>query len=187
MSEICQKLEYILGSKAFPGDLDFTPIEYEGDNAPFAYQSGNLAVPIVHLQNLYISSRRGSKVSLLINPSDLSSWNKRRRMVISGDIRSEDEYLFTSFLLSKHAGKPAIWGMRKWLVQRIGPINYEVEIFVCNRAADRYPNNYHAWAYRKSIFATLVLDVKKEEQAADYTSRLIDKELLQVESFVSTI
>lgn len=89
-------------------------------------------------------------VLLMIQPECSTAWNIRRKIYCR--INTEFEFKFTTFLLTKHPKRAAIWSYREWIHKTIRPpikLNCENDIFFL--AAHLYKSNYHAWHYRRSV------------------------------------
>ncbi|KAI8908506.1 hypothetical protein EDD86DRAFT_207847 [Gorgonomyces haynaldii] len=148
MQQHCQIL-LRLSQKPLTGDLDFTLWDHEGEYSPFQYTDGNLAIPLRLIKQLYndlykllldTADPSVSKCVLMLHPENLKALNIRRKLSLD----PQQEFEFTSFLLSKHCNCSILWSYRFHLRQQIQPIEDDFLDLI----ADRYPKNYPLWTYR---------------------------------------
>ncbi|PSN33907.1 hypothetical protein C0J52_20401 [Blattella germanica] len=92
--------------------------------------------------------------ALLLNPDVTTFWNMRRELMQTGRLDVQGELHFTAVLLSRKPKCAEAFAHRKWVVGRLLLAGVDVdelleeELQVTQHAADRYPNNYHAWSHR---------------------------------------
>jgi protein prenyltransferase alpha subunit repeat containing protein 1 len=81
-------------------------------------------------------------------------WNIRKKLIANGYLEEEREMDFTALVLTRKQKTAQAFTQRQfvwkrwqsrdeWLLPRL-----ERDLSVCSKAADRYPNNYHAWNHR---------------------------------------
>lgn len=103
---------------------------------------------------------------LLINPDVSTFWNMKRELVENDVISVSSELVFTKLVLSYKSKSNEGFGYRRWLLGRVlaklqandmgTPQNLlENELEVCEMAARKNPNNYHAWTHRIWCMETL--------------------------------
>ncbi|XP_069694205.1 protein prenyltransferase alpha subunit repeat-containing protein 1 [Periplaneta americana] len=92
--------------------------------------------------------------ALLLNPDVTTFWNMRRELMLADRLDVQGELHFTTVLLSRKPKCAEAFAHRKWVIGRLllaGADKEELleeELQVSQYAADRYPNNYHAWSHR---------------------------------------
>ncbi|XP_021913293.1 protein prenyltransferase alpha subunit repeat-containing protein 1 isoform X2 [Zootermopsis nevadensis] len=120
--------------------------------------------------------------ALLINPDVTTFWNMRRELLQAGRLDMQGELHFIAVLLSRKPKCTEAFAHRKWVVRRLllagadKDALLEEELQVSRYAADRYPNNYHAWSHRMWCLANL----------APATSAILHKEWAASEAWVSS-
>ncbi|XP_044262037.1 protein prenyltransferase alpha subunit repeat-containing protein 1 [Tribolium madens] len=103
---------------------------------------------------------------LLINPDVSTFWNMKRELVENDVIGVTNELIFSKMVLSYKSKSNEAFAYRRWLLGRIlaklqvndleTPRNFlENELGVCEMAARRNANNYHAWTHRIWCIETL--------------------------------
>ncbi|RZC42297.1 protein prenyltransferase alpha subunit repeat-containing protein 1-B [Asbolus verrucosus] len=96
---------------------------------------------------------------LLINPDVSTFWNMKRELVENEVLSVTNELLFTKMVLTYKSKSNEAFAYRRWLLRRIlakiqendmqTPQNLlENELSVCEMAANKNSNNYHAWTHR---------------------------------------
>lgn len=92
--------------------------------------------------------------ALLLNPDITTFWNMRKELIRSGKLDPYFDLHFTSVILTFKPKCADLYSFRKWILKYLvqssrNNINlYENEIQICEAAAHRYSNNYHAWTHR---------------------------------------
>ncbi|XP_073989939.1 protein prenyltransferase alpha subunit repeat-containing protein tempura [Rhodnius prolixus] len=92
--------------------------------------------------------------ALIINPAIHTFWNMRRDLINTRKLDPYFELHFTSVILTRKPKTPDIFSHRKWILNKILQDSTEDtpvlvnEMHICELAADRYSNNYHAWTHR---------------------------------------
>lgn len=105
---------------------------------------------------------------LLINPDVQMVWNVRKEMIISGHLLPKDELNFTAIVLTRKPKCADIFSQRKWLLLNLLKKEHwwnnerkneivRAEFEICGLAANKYPNNYHAWSHRIWIVQKLIV------------------------------
>lgn len=93
---------------------------------------------------------------LLINPDVSTFWNMKRELVESEILSVTSELLFAKLVLSYKSKSNEAFGYRRWLITRNLSKLQDVELTnvltneldVCEMAASKNANNYHAWTHR---------------------------------------
>lgn len=97
--------------------------------------------------------------ALLIHPDVSTFWNMRRELVQYGEINLDKELLLTNLVLSHKSKSNEAFAYRKWILTRLiksinkERVNFAIallndEFSVCEMAARKAQNNYHAWNHR---------------------------------------
>ncbi|XP_030020111.2 protein prenyltransferase alpha subunit repeat-containing protein 1 [Manduca sexta] len=121
----------------------------------------NFKLTSIHSEKL----ARLLNVTLLLNPDLSTLWNKRREMVLKCFLDKGSELRFTRLVLSRKPKCNDAYAYRRWLLElilqdeslqlnRIEVLVNE-ELFICELAADKSPNNYHSWNHRMWLVNTL--------------------------------
>ncbi|XP_068911410.1 protein prenyltransferase alpha subunit repeat-containing protein 1 [Tenebrio molitor] len=103
---------------------------------------------------------------LLVNPDVSTFWNMKRELVENDVLSVSDELRFTKVVLSYKSKSNEAFAFRRWLLTRVlaklqegdvqTPRNLlENELVVCEMAAAKNSNNYHAWTHRIWCVETL--------------------------------
>lgn len=89
-------------------------------------------------------------VVLLLNPDVTLFWNIRRYLFGHNKLNLTKEFHFSGLVLSKKAKSNEAFAYRRWLFMFLSgeSIDYNFEISLCERCADRNASNYHAWSHR---------------------------------------
>ncbi|RVE54283.1 hypothetical protein evm_001110 [Chilo suppressalis] len=100
-------------------------------------------------------------LTLLINPELNTLWNKRREMVLHHFLQTSHELQFSKLVLSRKPKCNEAFAYRRWLLNEIfkdttlqsNLITSIVndELYMCELAAEKSPNNYHSWNHRMWI------------------------------------
>lgn len=96
--------------------------------------------------------------ALLINPDVSTFWNMRRELFIEHFLNINTELKFSKLVLTYKSKSNEAFSYRKWLLKgilineihdniRIDNLMNE-ELLICNMAAQKSQNNYHAWCHR---------------------------------------
>uniref|UniRef100_A0A146MEX0 Protein prenyltransferase alpha subunit repeat-containing protein 1 n=1 Tax=Lygus hesperus TaxID=30085 RepID=A0A146MEX0_LYGHE len=90
----------------------------------------------------------------MINPDITTFWNMRKDLINCGKLDPHFELHFAALVLSRKPKSSDVYTHRKWVLSKIlRGYNDKIELLanemnVCEVAADRYSNNYHAWTHR---------------------------------------
>jgi len=95
---------------------------------------------------------------VIINADYASSWNERKRLVLSGYQSARDELKFLDFVFTKHVKSAEGWEHRRWVVRQCfreaaaAHVNPDVivrhELRICAKVAQTYSRNYYSWTHR---------------------------------------
>lgn len=151
------------------------------NKSPVLYEENNLGLESWCIKSIYgyayselLESRR-KKLSpeelnnlnhlligaLLINPDIYTFWNTKRDLVEQEVLNVDREFVFSKLVLSHKSKSNEAFAYRRWLITRIlnkfssvtlndALIRRELE--VTDVAAEKSPNNYHAWNHRMWAF-----------------------------------
>ncbi|XP_014244646.1 protein prenyltransferase alpha subunit repeat-containing protein 1 [Cimex lectularius] len=92
--------------------------------------------------------------ALMINPEITTFWNMRKELINSGKLDAHFELHFTAVILTRKPKSADVFLHRKWILKKLllgVPEDFGLilnEMNICEVAADRYSNNYHAWTHR---------------------------------------
>ncbi|XP_063913015.1 protein prenyltransferase alpha subunit repeat-containing protein 1 [Zophobas morio] len=103
---------------------------------------------------------------LLINPDVSTFWNVKRELVERDVLSVNNELLFTKLVLSSKSKSNEAFAYRRWLLNRaLAKLQkndmralqslFDGEMSVCEMAAAKNANNYHAWTHRIWSFETI--------------------------------
>eukprot|EP00998_Keelungia_sp_KM082_P006060 NODE_2333_length_1086_cov_78.011470_g2315_i0.p1 GENE.NODE_2333_length_1086_cov_78.011470_g2315_i0~~NODE_2333_length_1086_cov_78.011470_g2315_i0.p1 ORF type:complete len:248 (+),score=15.01 NODE_2333_length_1086_cov_78.011470_g2315_i0:235-978(+) len=108
-----------------------------------------------------------TRTLLLVNAECYSAWNRRKRLVLAGDVQLQDDLAFNYVVLKKHPKCGEVWAHRQWLLRQHAPdaTGRQVEIGVCVDCAARHPRNYYAWTHRRIVAAAMPTDEITQEVA----------------------
>ncbi|XP_037814827.1 protein prenyltransferase alpha subunit repeat-containing protein 1 [Lucilia sericata] len=120
-------------------------------------------------------------VALLINPDVTGFWHMRRQLMQKNRLKMNRELKFSALVLSKKPKSNEAFAYRRWLFsfQSAESIDWQLEIGICERCADRSSSNYHAWSHRQwvlqnspSIIRAEIMRTEKfmRKHISDYSS-----------------
>lgn len=95
----------------------------------------------------------------------LTSWNVRRRLVLTGGtIDLEQELNFVELLLRLRPKSEQIFRYRRWLIQRTSPSPSSAmrELRLCDQTAERHPINYGSWQHRRWLMDYFHVNISEE-------------------------
>lgn len=92
---------------------------------------------------------------LLLNPDIATYWSLRRKWV---PLDLEYELRFTLLALSVKPTSLEVFNHRKWAILQSEGSLFEQEMETVYSVTEKYPNNYHAWQYAKTITAHFLTD-----------------------------
>lgn len=91
--------------------------------------------------------------AVLLEPNVVTFWNMKRDLVENEVLSIEQELYFDELVLSMHSKSYEAFSYRKWLlnlsIKKFNDLRFfNNENVICEKTAQRYPNNYHSWNYR---------------------------------------
>ncbi|CAF1106680.1 unnamed protein product [Rotaria sordida] len=94
----------------------------------------------------------------------LTSWNIRRRLVLSGIINIQKELQFLDILLNLKPKSEQLFRYRRWILKQenIQKISINKELEICDRTAEKHFINYASWLYRRWIINYLNINIDEE-------------------------
>jgi hypothetical protein len=128
------------GSFLFLGDLDFLAIsECQVEDVHIALSIDK----VYHRPARVWHPMVGTVLQLLVIHDSTSHWNMRKQWILSNELDPSFDLRFTSLLLSKHP---------KRLETSFFTVEFfDMEMNLCEMAAERHKANYHAWNYRRQV------------------------------------
>uniref|UniRef100_A0A336LL56 CSON013647 protein n=1 Tax=Culicoides sonorensis TaxID=179676 RepID=A0A336LL56_CULSO len=96
-------------------------------------------------------------VAILINPDVATFWNLRRLLVEKNQLNQIREFNFSALVLSKKPKSNEAFAYRRWLYlfqisfSGAESIDWNIELGLCERCADKNASNYHAWSHRQWV------------------------------------
>ncbi|CAG0913667.1 unnamed protein product [Notodromas monacha] len=100
---------------------------------------------------------RATTAALLVNSGQTTMWNIRKQLIIDGHLKENQEMSFTALVLTRKQKTAQAFTQRQFLWKRwlardeLGSQRLDADLAVAAQAADRYPNNYHAWNHRNWV------------------------------------
>jgi hypothetical protein len=94
----------------------------------------------------------------------LTSWNIRRRLVLSGIIHLQDELKFLDILHQLKPKSEQLFRYRRWIIKQEDSkkISIEKEFELCNRTAEIHFINYASWLHRRWIIQYFNVNIDEE-------------------------
>ncbi|CAF1150496.1 unnamed protein product [Rotaria sordida] len=94
----------------------------------------------------------------------LTSWNIRRRLVLSGIINIQKELQFLDILLNLKPKSEQLFRYRRWILKQenIQKISINKELEICDRTAEKHFINYASWLYRRWVINYLNINIDEE-------------------------
>ncbi|CAF2400848.1 unnamed protein product [Rotaria sp. Silwood2] len=94
----------------------------------------------------------------------LTSWNIRRRLVLSGIINIQEELQFLDILLNLKPKSEQLFRYRRWILKQenISKILISKELEICDRTAEKHFINYASWLYRRWIIEYFNINIDEE-------------------------
>jgi hypothetical protein len=94
----------------------------------------------------------------------LTSWNIRRRLVLSNTINLQEELQFVETLLRLKPKSEQLFRYRRWILKQEdrNEISINKELEICNRTAELHFINYASWLYRRWIIQYLNINIDDE-------------------------
>ncbi|CAH1783512.1 unnamed protein product [Owenia fusiformis] len=109
----------------------------------------------------------------MVQADCMTAWNIRKELIEAGKHKVMEDLSLSALILTKHPKSAETFAHRKWLLEKIAKtcgaytatlndtVNIDLELQVCQGAADRYPNNYNAWTHRIWVVQTLAKEQLK--------------------------
>ena len=94
----------------------------------------------------------------------LTSWNIRRRLVLSGVIHVDEELKYLEKILSLRPKSEQMFRYRRWLIKQVDKkeISIDHEFSVCDKTAEKHFINYASWQYRRWLIDYFQLNINDE-------------------------
>lgn len=108
---------------------------------------------------------------LLINPDFYTVWNIRKEIILKyielngadeANKCLKDELAFTLDCLKKNEKSYSVWQHRIWVLSKMSPSEYDLEILLCNMFLAKDERNFHCWDYRNYISDIAKTDLESE-------------------------
>jgi len=126
----------------------------------------NLCYSFIFSKNFQENSQLNilTRVLLCYITECLTSWNIRRRLVLSGLINIQKELQFIEILLRLKPKSEQLFRYRRWILKQenINQISINKELEICDRTAEKHFINYASWLYRRWIIQYLNIDIDEE-------------------------
>jgi hypothetical protein len=161
--------------------IEFMPLTSTNEYKVYCYCEENIYLclnlseikPIVNLCYSFIFSKNyqeNSQLNILTRvllcyvTECLTSWNIRRRLVVSNVINIQDELQFLEVLLYLKPKSEQLFRYRRWLLKQedINQIAMIKELEICDRTAEKHFINYASWLYRRWIIQYLNVNIDEE-------------------------
>ena len=199
VAQIFQTLEKLFVAESIT-EYEVLPGYNEQDKStPFVIEMHHLGVYKWCIKPLYTYAHRTFKTKshvtqseklkfltqfmLMVQPDHMSLWNARKLLIQKKIISFQEEIKLLNLILLQHPKSSEVYIHRRWLIQSMtvpdsSVIKFEFslnECMVCQRSADKYANNYHAWNHRQWVIDTFLLHMNEQ---------LLDSELESAEKFI---
>ncbi|CAF0787051.1 unnamed protein product [Rotaria sp. Silwood1] len=94
----------------------------------------------------------------------LTSWNIRRRLVLSNVINIQEELQFLDILSNLKPKSEQLFRYRRWILKQenIHKISINKELEICDRTAEKHFINYASWLHRRWIIEYLNINIDEE-------------------------
>ncbi|XP_023712259.1 protein prenyltransferase alpha subunit repeat-containing protein 1 isoform X2 [Cryptotermes secundus] len=187
-------------------EFDIVPVTVNHNKSPVLHVEHCLGLESWCVRHVYCYTyrrlmdarhlRNRREGALLLNPDVTTFWNMRRELLQASRLDMQGELHFTAVLLSRKPKCAEAFAHRKWVVKRLLLADadkdelLEKELQVSQYAADRYPNNYHAWSHRMwclthlASFASAPLLKEWSSSEAWVSSHVSDHSGLQYRQFL---
>ncbi|KAJ2767858.1 Protein prenyltransferase alpha subunit repeat-containing protein 1 [Coemansia nantahalensis] len=144
------------------------------------------------LQEVGPLATRATLCILALNPDHHTAWNWRKRLLQHGYAAPSEELRLLSLLATYKRGCKSglLWHHRRWVIANVVLAQpapdlsacWSAEAEACAQSCDRYPRNYHCWAYRWWCFAET--RARAALALPDGAPALDDKELAFAQAWV---
>ncbi|CAF0976622.1 unnamed protein product [Rotaria magnacalcarata] len=129
--------------------------------------------PIVNLCYSFIFSKDyqqdnqlniSTRVLLCYITECLTSWNIRRRLLLSRIINIQEELQFLDILLNLKPKSEQLFRYRRWILKQEGidKVSTNKELELCDRTAEKHFINYASWLHRRWIIQYLNVNIDEE-------------------------
>ena len=122
-----------------------------------------------------------SKVFVLTNPDNYSSWNQLKECALKNIISLQDSLSLVRLALSKNAKSGCTWSHLKFILTKMLKENQKIDFFkeiaFCLKCSSHYPKNYHSWTHK--IWLIKLMNEKERYQMIKTQLREQMKEYLQ--------
>jgi hypothetical protein len=161
--------------------IEFMPLTSNDEYKVYCYCEENIYLclnlfeikPIVNLCYSLIFSKHyqdNSQLNILTRvllcyvTECLTSWNIRRRLVLSNRINLQEELQFVEILLRLKPKSEQLFRYRRWILKQEdrNEISINKELEICNRTAELHFINYASWLYRRWIIQYLNINIDDE-------------------------
>ncbi|UJR16204.1 hypothetical protein I4U23_003114 [Adineta vaga] len=107
-----------------------------------------------------------TRVLLAYNTECLTSWNRRRHLILSATIDISSELNFIELLLRLKPKSEQLFRYRRWLIKQEDRDKIFVmkELDLCNQTAEKHFVNYGSWVHRRWILEYFQIDIDEELQ-----------------------
>ncbi|CAF1472125.1 unnamed protein product [Adineta steineri] len=105
-----------------------------------------------------------TRVLLCYTTECLTSWNIRRRLILSNTIHIQDELEFVEILLRLKPKSEQLFRYRRWLLKQenLNNISINKELDICDYTAEKHFINYASWLHRRWLIKYLNIDIDEE-------------------------
>ena len=105
-----------------------------------------------------------TRVLLCYSSECLTSWNIRRRLILSKAMPISGEIRFSEILLRLKPKSEQLFRYRRWLLKQLDAreISLEKETDVLNRTAEKHFVNYASWQHRRWVVQYLNVNIDEE-------------------------
>jgi hypothetical protein len=161
--------------------LEFMPLTSTDEYTVYCYCEENIYLclnifeikPIVNLCYSLIFKKdfqEDSKLNILTRvllccvTECLTSWNIRRRLVLSGLINLQEELKFLEILHQLKPKSEQLFRYRRWIIKQEDPTKISVlkELELCNRTAEIHFINYASWLHRRWVIQYFNVNIDEE-------------------------
>ncbi|KAL7713300.1 Geranylgeranyl transferase type-2 subunit alpha [Entamoeba marina] len=117
---------------------------------------------------------------LYIAPQNYQYWNERKRFIIQlqeddtcdVDALLQNELDLVVKLLPSNSKCYAIWHHRRWIIERMNNVNWELEMKLCSKMIGADSRNFHCWGYYLYVLDKGEITVEKD---FEFTTQQINK------------
>ncbi|CAF3055718.1 unnamed protein product [Rotaria socialis] len=161
--------------------IEFMPLTSTDEYKVYCYCEENIYLclnileikPIVSLCYSFIFSKDyqqdnqlniSTRVLLCYTTECLTSWNIRRRLLLSRIINIQEELQFLDILLNLKPKSEQLFRYRRWILKQeeIDKVSTNKELELCDRTAEKHFINYASWLHRRWIIQYLNVNIDEE-------------------------